>query len=151
MACKHQCRHIRKTAKSDTQLRIACLPVCLSIGPSWRNGSFLQDGFSWGLFRVFHEILSRKFKFRYSLRRMKGILHKHKHVCKFMITHWFIFRIGNFADKILQEIKKYICVQEMFSQKIVPLMRLGEKKNSYTQTGHIRPYNTAHALCMLGK
>ena len=122
--------------------------VCLSVRPSmWNDSAFqsiLQNFTS--IFGQFFKTLQRKFKFHYNLTRIKSILHKYLCTC-IVISRSVLLRIRNVSDKSCSKKKKRKNILSSITYFPPKSCKLWD--NMVSQTGHIRQYNTAHALCML--
>jgi hypothetical protein len=91
--------------------------------------------------------VSRQFKFHYNVTRITGTLHED--LCTFMVTsRWILLRMRNIWDKYCRENQGTHLYSNSFFPKTVSLMRKCGKV-WYSETGHSRQYNMAHALCML--
>jgi hypothetical protein len=118
-------RHVRKTSKSDYQLR--------HVSPSVRPHGTTRlplDGFSWTLCRFWwnwiveyvSKILQENLSFIKNLTRITDTLHKD--LCTFMIiSRWFLLRIRNVSDKSCRENQNTNFMFNNFFPKIVPFMR----------------------------
>ena len=80
-------------------------------------------------------------------KRKKGTINGD--LCTFMlISRWIFLKWDIFRTKVVEKIKTHIFMfNNIFSRKKCRLWDNVEKR--YSQTGHRRQYNTAHALCML--
>jgi hypothetical protein len=71
---------------------------------------------------IFFENVWRKFKFRYSMTRIRGTLYEY--VCTFMIvSRWILRRMRNVSDKNCRENQNTLIVFKNFLPKIVLFVR----------------------------
>jgi hypothetical protein len=102
-------------------------------------------------YKIWYLIISLKSvaKTNKNLTRITGTLYKNLRTFIIMPC-WILPTLRNFSTHAIEKIKTQILFSVPFSETHT-VYEIILKKIWYSQTGHIRQYNTAHALCMLDK
>jgi hypothetical protein len=91
--------------------------LCLSVCPSaWNNSATAGWIFAKFDISVFFENSTRKFKFRYSLKRVAGTLEREPYTF-LMTSRWSLLRMWNVPRQIVEKIKTHILCSIYFPPK----------------------------------
>ena len=117
------CRKPEASGKASSQscgkrlLASSCLSVCPSFHPSVRMeqlGSHWTD-FHEICYLVYFENLWRKFKFRWSLTRIRATLREY-HYTFFIISRILLLRMRNGSDRVVEKIKTHFLMLNFLSK-----------------------------------